>query len=135
MSIPIFKSFMPTVARWVSSAWRHEYRVLVDNSTGAPIGLVSPSANGPEGIWAPTPLSQAQIVAPSAAVLADLNATYQLNEFPYSRYRSDGTQLLSMDETGSWVIPAGENVVMFSPLVITADNSPLVIQGGLRVIE
>lgn len=133
--MPIFKSFMPTVARWVSSAWRQEYRVLVDNVTGSPIGLVSPNANGPEGIWAPTPLSQAQIDAPSAAMLADLNATYQLNEFPYGRYRSDGTQLLALDDTGDWIIPAGENVVTFSPLAITADNSPLIVRGGIRVIE
>ena len=95
--MPIFKSFMPTVQKWVSSAWRQEYRVLVDNNTGAPIGLVSPNANGPEGIWAPTPLSQAQIDAPSAAMLADLNATYQLNAAPYSRYFSDGTQLLRVE--------------------------------------
>lgn len=134
MTIPVFKSFMPTVVRWVSSAWRHEYRVLTDNNTGAPIGLVSPNANGPEGIWAPTPVSTAQVLSPSAEILADLNATYQLNESPYSRYRSDGVQLVPLDGEAGTIIPPGFNDIVFSPLVVTEDR-PLIVQGGVRVIE
>ncbi len=134
MAMPIFQSFMPTVVKWVSSAWRDSYRVLVDNNTGAPIGLVSQNANGPQGIWTPTPLSQAQIDAPTAAMLADLNATYQLNVAPYSRYYSDGTELLPLGGSGSTVIPPGINEIFFSPLVIT-EGHDLLIQGGVRVIQ
>ncbi len=133
MSIPIFRSFMPTVARWVSSAWRQEYRVLTNNETGAPIGLVSPNANGPEGIWAPTPVSQAQIDTPDAAMLADLNATYQLNTAPYTRYHSDGQELMPLS-SGVTVIPPGINEIYFSPLVVTEGHN-LIVQGGVRVIQ
>lgn len=134
MSLPIFTSFMPTVVKWVSSAWRTQYRVLVDNNTGAPIGIVSPNANGPEGIWAPTPVSQAQIDAPSAAMLADLNATYQLDAAPYTRYYSDGIELVAMSPGGNTIIPPGLNEIFFSPLVVT-EGHDLIVQGGVRVIE
>jgi hypothetical protein len=133
MALPIFRSFMPTVVKWASSAWRQEYRVLVDNNTGAPIGIVSPNANGPDGVWAPTPLSQAQIDAPTATILADLNATYQLNVAPYSRYYSDGTQLLPLSSGSDVVIPPGYNEIYFSPLTIT-EGHDLIIYGGVRVV-
>ena len=134
MSLPIFRSFMPTVVKWANSAWRKEYKVITDDRTGAPIGLVSPNANGPEGIWAPTPLSSDQIANPAPAILADLNATFQLNEAPYSRYRSDGGQLVPLDSASGTVIPPGFNELVFSPLTVFED-SPLVVQGGLRVVE
>lgn len=134
MAIPIFQSFFPTVVKWYNTSWRNTYKVITDNNTGAPIGLTSQDANGPQGIWAPTPLSLAQIGSPSAAMLADLNATFQLNTAPYSRYRSDGTQLVPLDNEGGTVIPPGINVVYFSPLVITEAGGPLIIEGGVRVI-
>ena len=128
--MPIFQSFYPTVVKWVSSAWRDSYRVIVDNNTGAPIGLVSQNANGPQGIWAPTPLSAAQIASPSAAMIADLNATFQRDVAPYDRWRSDGTTLVSMDAEGGTFIPPGINVAYYSPLVIT-EGHPLTIEGGV----
>ena len=134
MAIPVFRSFMPTVVRWVNSAWRDSFRIIVDNTTGAPIGLVSQNSNGPEGIWAPTPLSTAQILAPTATILADLNATYQLDEAPYSRYYSDGSQLVPFSGEGGIVIPPGVNEIYFSPFVVTEDH-PVRVEGGLRVIE
>lgn len=134
MALPIFRSFFPTVVKWANTAWRDSYKVITDDRTGAPIGLVSQNANGPQGIWAPTPLSLAQIGSPSAEMLADLNATYQLNAAPYSRYRSDGTQLVPMDGESGTVIPPGINVVYFSPLVITEAGGPLIIEGGVRII-
>lgn len=134
MSLPIFQSFMPTVVRWVRTSWRNDYKILTDNRTGAPIGLGSQNANGPEGIWAPTPLSTDQIASPSAAILADLNATYQLEEYPYSRYYSDGTQLLPLGADGGTIVPPGINEIFFSPLTVTEDH-PLIVQGGVRVIE
>ena len=133
MALPIFASFFPTVVKWVNTSWRDTYKVIVDNNTGAPIGLVSQNANGPQGIWAPTPLSQAQIDAPSAAMIADLNATYQLNAAPYSRYYSDGTQLLPLGGSSDVVIPPGYNEIFFSPLVVT-EGHDLIVQGGVRVI-
>lgn len=134
MAFPTFKSFISTAVPWWPTSWRKEYRLLTDASTGAPIGIQSQNANGPDGIWAPTKLSAAQIAAPTAAMLADLNATYQLDEAPYSQYRSDGTQLIPLDGTGGTVIPAGQTVVFASPLQVF-EGAPLIIQGGVRVIE
>lgn len=134
MALPIFQSFLPTVVRWMPTGWRETYKVLTDARTGAPTGLVSQNANGPQGIWAPTPLSQDQISSPDAAMLADLNATYQLDNAPYSRYRSDGTQLVPLDGEGGQVIPPGFNEIFFSPLEVT-ETHPLIVQGGVRVIQ
>lgn len=134
MALPIFSSFMPTVVKWVNTAWRDTFKVIVDNNTGAPIGLVSQNANGPQGIWAPTPLSQAQIDAPTAPILADLNATYQLNVAPYSRYYSDGTELLPLSPGTDVVIPPGFNELFFSPMTVT-EGHDLIVYGGVRVVE
>ena len=134
MALPAFTSFFPTVRRWINTQWRQEYKLIIDNESGAPVGILSPNANGPEGIWAPVPLSQAQISSPTAAMIADLNATYQLNVAPYSRWRSDGTILVPMDSESGTVIPPGINEVFFSPLVITEAGGPLIIEGGVRVI-
>lgn len=135
MALPLFASFYPTAVKWVNSAFNvKELRIIRDNATGAPVGLVSPNANGPEGIWAPVPLTLAQIQAPSAAILADLNATYQYNTAPYTRYRSDGAELIELDETGGTVIT--RNVVWFSPVVITEANPVTILNGGgLKVIQ
>ncbi len=134
MALPAFKSFMPTVAIWrsITSLGESRLKLLFDNVSGSPVGIQSQADNSPNGIWAPVPLSLAQIEAPTAEML-DLNATYQLNAAPYSRYRSDGTQLVPMDGESGTVIPPGINVVYFSPLVITEGN-PLTIEGGVRVI-
>lgn len=134
MALPAFSSFFPTVRRWINTQWRQEYKLIIDNDSGAPVGILSPNANGPEGIWAPVPLSQAQIAAPTAAMLADINATYQLNQAPYSRYRSDGSQLAPLDSESGTVVPPGVNVVWFSPLVITEAGGPLIIEGGVRLV-
>ncbi len=133
MSMPIFQSFFPTVVKWYNTSWRDSYKVIVHDRTGAPVGLVSQNANGPQGIWAPTPLTQAQIDAPTPAILADLNATYQLHAVPYTRYYSDGSELLPLGAGGSVVIPPGFNEIFVSPLVIT-EGHDLLIQGGVRVI-
>lgn len=134
MAIPNFKTFFPDVARWVPTSWRQEYKLIV-NDQGVPMGLQSQNANGADGIWAFTPLSQAEILAPTAAMLADLGAVYQLNESPYSLYHSDGVQLVSMDDAGGTIIPAGQIPIFASPFMVTEATSPFVIQGGIRVIE
>lgn len=135
MALPIFQSFYPTVVKWFNSSWRDSYKIITDGRTGAPIGLVSQNANGPQGIWAPTPISTDQVLSPSATILADLNATFQLDEAPYPRYYSTGVELLPLGgDSGGTVIPPGINEVFFSPLVVTEDR-PLTVQGGVRVIE
>ena len=45
-------------------------------------------------------LTQAQINAPTAAILASTRITYQLNVAPRTRYRSDGTSLVSLGSGG-----------------------------------
>lgn len=134
MALPIFQSFYPTVAKWFNSSWRDTFKVIVDGTTGAPIGLLSQNANGPQGIWAPTPVSSAQIVSPSAAMIADLNATYQLNQAPYSRYYSDGTQLVPLSGEAGTVVPPGIKVQWISQLTITEGN-PLTIEGGVVLVS
>jgi hypothetical protein len=46
-------------------------------------------------------------------MIADLNATFQLNQAPYSRYRSDGSQLVALDSEAAGTI--------VQPGVITGD--------------
>lgn len=135
MAIPNFYTFFPDMARWVSTRFRQEYRLIV-NDDAVPVGIVNPNANGAQGVWGRTPLSQDEIEAPTAAMLQDLGATFQLNEYPYSLYRSDGIRLVAMDDTGGGMyIQPGVNEVWFSPLVVTEENGPLLIEGGLRLIE
>lgn len=133
--LPAFSTFFPTVARWINIRWRQEYRLIVDNDTAVPIGIQSQNGTGAQGIWGLTPISAAQATAPTAAMLADLGATYQLNQDPFTRYRSDGTQFVSLDGTGGpVVVPAGVNAVWFSPLTVI-EGAPLRIYGGVRVIQ
>lgn len=134
MALPIFKSFFPTVVKWLNTSWRDTFKVIVHDQTGAPIGLVSQNANGPQGIWAPTPLSAAQIASPTPEMLQDLNATFQLNVAPYSRYYSDGTQLVPLGSEGGTIIPPGQNVMLVSPLTIFQSN-PLTIEGGVILVS
>jgi len=102
MAIAMFKSFWPVVRRWVPGHWNPGYKIIQDSQTGAPVGILSQNANGPDGIWAPVPLSSSEIASPAAVILADLNATYQLNEAPYTRFRSTGTELVPLgSEAGS----------------------------------
>jgi hypothetical protein len=54
-------------------------------------------------------LSAAQIASPSVAVLRNVTATFQLVVSPFTRYRSDGTQLVLLGEGGSGS-PIGETV-------------------------
>lgn len=135
MTIPTFSSFMPNVVRWYTTQFRQEYRLIVHDKDGAPVGIQSPNANGPQGIWAPTPLSSAQIASPTQAMLNDLNATYQLNVAPYGRYYSDGTQLVPLGGESGIVIPPGINVVWFAPITITEASGPVIIEGGVRVVQ
>lgn len=77
-----------------SDAW------LVDPVTGSPIGILNQNANGEDGQFYPIALTAAQIASPSAAMLADLNVTYALNVAPYTRYMSNGTDLVGIGAGG-----------------------------------
>ena len=134
MALPIFQTWFPTAVKWINTSWRNSFKVIVDNRTGAPIGLTSQDANGPQGIWAPTPISQAQALSPDPAMISDLNATFQVDTAPYNRYRSDGSNLIPMDsEAAGTIVPAGINVAYYSPLKIFA-GAPLTIEGGVTLL-
>lgn len=133
MAIPTFRSYWSTVRNWMGVGWRKEYKFIVDNNTGAPVGIQSPNANGADGIWAPVPLSADQLLSPTADILADLNATYQEDQPPYSRYRSDGTELVPMDQASGTIIPAGQVWHLYSPLTITDASGPLIIEGAVVI--
>ena len=133
MAIPTFRSFWSNVRHWNGVGWRKEYKFVVDGVTGAPVGIQSPNANGPDGIWAPVPLSATQIGAPTADILADLNATYQNHNAPYERYRSDGTQFVPLDGESGTVIPAGQVWHLYSPLTITEASGPFIVQGAVVI--
>lgn len=96
MAISIFKAFRSTVNPPQEADWFTPIKVLKDKDTGAPVGLKATSANGADAMWVPTDVTAAQIASPPAEMLADLNATYRLNEPPYTRYHSDGTSLVAM---------------------------------------
>src|SRR5512146_1644317 len=98
MAIKIFRSFRSTVTPFLPRDWFYPVKVLVDPTTGSPTGIQSPNGGGPDGIWAPIDLSAAQITNPTAEILADLNATYRLNQAPYSRYYSNGESLVSIGD-------------------------------------
>jgi hypothetical protein len=93
-----FQSFKSTTNLLNVRRWIPGQKVLVD-ANDAPVGLQT-TGNGPDGIWGPTYLSAAQIAAPTALMIADLYANYQLNVPPYTCYRSDGTTLQMMPSTG-----------------------------------
>lgn len=106
----IFPSFRSTVTPFVPRAWPATLRLLVDPVTGAPAGIESPNANGPNGIWTPVDLTAGQIASPSTAMIADLNATYRLNVAPYTRYQSDGTTLQAVTAGGVFLPLAGGTI-------------------------
>lgn len=96
-----FKSFRSTVTPWVPRSWMPPLRLLVDAVSNAPIGIENTNDSGPDGIWAPVDLSAAQIASPTPAMVADLNATYRLNVAPYTRYQSNGNDLVAVGGGGS----------------------------------
>lgn len=137
MAISIFKSFLSTINPFKPAGIFATRRVLTDPTTGAPVGIQNDSANGPDGIWVPIDVTAAQIATPSAAMIADLNATYRLNVPPYTRYVSNGAQIVSQDPGTDDIIPATgpfANVVLYAPVKITAPEG-LTVFGQARVIN
>ncbi len=125
MTVPIFQSFRSTVSGYVRGERAASFYVLEDPITGAPVGLQSPRGNGPQGIWAPVDLTSAQIASPTAAMLADLNATYRLNVAPWTRYQSDGSALQPVTAGGIFVPLAGGTMtgaLVFSGAMLANGN-------------
>lgn len=130
-----FKAFRSTITPFIARDWLPRLRLLVDPVTGAPVGVQNPNDSGADGIWTPIDVTAAQIGAPSAAMLADLNAVYRLNVQPYTRYRSNGVAVVALD--GSNV--QGPNgifgtMVVYAPMTIT-DPAGIAIEGTVKVIS
>lgn len=64
--------------------------------------------SGPNGQWVtandmpsaaatatPISITAGEVAAPSAAQLANIHCTYQLNVSPFTRYRSDGAAIIA----------------------------------------
>lgn len=134
MAIRIFKSFLSTINPFRPAGIFATRRVLVDSTTGAPVGIQNDGANGPDGIWAPIDVTAAQVQSPSSTMVADLNATYRLNVAPYTRYVSNGSQLISVGGAQDEVPASGlfSNVIAYSPLTIDQPDG-LTVFGTLNV--
>lgn len=135
MAISIFRSFRSTVTPFIPRNWIANLRLLVDPTTGAPTGIQNPNDNGADGIWTPVDLSAAQVVAPTPAMIADLNATYRLNVPPYTRYVSTGTDVVGL--SGNNVQGPGGlfgSMVVYAPLTVT-DPAGLTVEGTIHVIN
>ena len=147
----VFKSARSTVTPFDVRPLRSTDRWLVDNRTGAPVGVENWNSNGPDGVFVPVDLTAAQIASPSSAMVADLNATYRLNVAPYTRYQSNGTSLVPLTETAAdgsnmfgtvlQTIPAGAQLQIvgansylnvYAPWTIASANG-VSVQGSVYV--
>ena len=117
--LSFFKSFASKVSPLIPQNWVTPIRLLVDATTGTPYGIQSTRPNTPDGIWGLRDIDAGQLNNPSAAMLADLDATYRLNEEPYPRYYSNGDTLVPLGESNGIVVPPGVVEVFWSPLEIT----------------
>lgn len=132
MAISLFKAFRSTVTPPAVAPIRSTDHWLKDPTTGAIMGVQSDTGNGPNARFAPVDITSAQRVAPSAEMLADLDATFRLNIAPYTRYRSDGQRLIALDNENDIIIPPGVNVILYSPLTIAAPQE-MIVYGQVQV--
>ena len=128
-------SFRSTTNPPYPRSWGPNDKILTDPLTGAPVGVQNQNANGADARFIPVDVTAAQIAAPTADMIADLDATYRLNVAPYSRYQSDGSQLVSVGAAGEsqTFIPAGQNWLLYAPLTVSQGQT-LVVQGSVTVI-
>ena len=136
MSLTIFSAFRSTVTSFSERLIKSTDRWLTDPVTGAIVGVQNQNANGPDARFVPVDLTAAQIASPTAAMLADIDATYRLNTAPYTRYFSDGSELVPMGIAGGGggeiIVPPGFNVTYSAPLTISGAQM-LVVQGKVTV--
>lgn len=130
MTLPIFQTFIPTAAKWDIATVRVTYQILVNDQTGAPLGFVNPSATGPQGVWVPTPLTAEQIASPIAEILADLNATFQADTAPYTRYYSDGEQLVSIGGSSGSLAVGSTAITSGTTAAILWNNAGVLANGA-----
>lgn len=133
MAISIFQAFRSTITPFVERYMRSTDRWLADPTTGAIIGVESPVAAGPHARFTPVDVTAAQVLNPPAAMVADLDATFRLNVPPYTRYYSDGAELVAVGGSSETIIPPGFSQLFYSPLTISPPQV-LVVQGTARVI-
>ena len=133
MAIASFRAFKGTVTQFVTRMTRPSDRWLADPKTGAIVGIESPTANGADARFVPVDITQQQADQPSSLMLANLDAVYRLNVAPYTRYVSDGDQLVTMGANENvTIISPGINQIFYSPLTI-ATPQELIVMGGLHV--
>jgi hypothetical protein len=130
MAFSLFKSFLSTVTPFRVGQAVGLHKVLEDPTTGAPVGIQTTRGNGPDGIWTPIDVTAAQIAAPTAGMIADLNATYRLNVAPYSRYQSNGTTLVALGASELDQVPPDGllgTMIVYSPLTVTQPDGVTVL--------
>lgn len=133
MAIALFKAFRSTVTMFAERMIKSTDRWLTDPSTGAIVGVQNQNANGPDARFVPVDINATQLAAPTAEMLADLDATYRLNVAPYPRYQSNGARLISAGaEETQRIVPKGFVEVFYSPLTI-ATPQELVVEGTAYV--
>ena len=132
MALTPFKAFMSTITPFGHRLTKPSDRWLSDPVTGAIVGVECPTANGPDARFVPVDVTAAQIASPTTAMIADIDATYRLNIAPYSRYCSDGTQLVPITESSGEVIPPGQNLIFYAPWTISG-TEVYVVEGQVRV--
>lgn len=136
MALTMFKAFRSTVTAFTERMISSSDRWLVDPVTGAITGVQNPNANGPDARFVPVDITGAQLLAPSPAMIADLDATYRMSVPPYSRYQSDGTQLVAIGGGGETetVIPPGMTYLLASPFTV-AFPQEIIVEGGIKVLN
>ena len=82
-----FKSFQSVISPLLPQNWVTPIRLLVDAVSGTPYGIQNPRTGAPDGIWGLRDISVNDLASPSAAMIADIDATYRVNVAPYSRYK------------------------------------------------
>ena len=94
---------------------------LVDPTSGSPIGIANAQGNGRDGQFYPVPLTAAQIASPTTAMLDDISVTYCLNVAPYTRYMSNGSELVGLEAgEGADTYPIG----IFANLATVPSGTP-----------
>lgn len=131
-----FKAFRSTISPPQIRPMTPADKMLVDPVTGAPIGIQNQNDNGPDARFIPVDISQAQVNAPTPAMIADLDATFRLNVAPYTRYQSDGAQIIALGggSENETLIMAGMTYMLASPLTVSTPNE-LIVEGGIKVLN
>lgn len=129
----IFRTFRSTVTPFLRRVWPSNLGLLVDPITGAPCGIESPNATGADGVWTPIDITPAQAANPDPLMIADLNSTFRLNVPPYTRFQSDGNELINLGASNVFG-PNGVfgTMIIYAPFVVS-DPQGVYIRGTAYV--